>query len=159
MIVREYLIKYGRHADFRIWRELGNRDSSDEEWEEEFWRPSERRVPGLDAQVDTLAMIDNAFEQEDDATVIEERVREAVVEAFIVVDAVHADCSQSGHVERKGDVGVGEEEAFGNTIGLESEDPSFDLDALEEAMKGLYKGAKCTKLAATILLMNLCTVH
>ena len=105
-------------------------------------------------------MIDDAFEQEDDATIIEEKVKEAVVEAFTIVDVIHKDCSQSGHIECKGDIGVNEKEAFGDTISLESEeDPSFDLNTLKEAMKGLYKGAKCTKLAATILLMNLCTIH
>jgi ribosomal protein S27AE len=36
---------------------------------------------------------------------------------------------------------------------------SFDLVALEDAMKESYIGTKCTKLAATILLMNLCTIH
>ncbi len=36
---------------------------------------------------------------------------------------------------------------------------SFDPMALEDAMKELFVGAKCTKLASTILLMNLCMVH
>jgi CRISPR/Cas system-associated protein Cas7 (RAMP superfamily) len=31
--------------------------------------------------------------------------------------------------------------------------------ALEDAIIELYKGSKCTKLVATILLMNLCIVH
>jgi hypothetical protein len=30
---------------------------------------------------------------------------------------------------------------------------------LEEAIQELYEGSRSTKLAATILLMNLCTVH
>ncbi len=36
---------------------------------------------------------------------------------------------------------------------------SFDPMALEGAMKELFVGAKCTKLATTILLMNQCTIH
>jgi hypothetical protein len=36
---------------------------------------------------------------------------------------------------------------------------SFDLMVLEDAMKELYISTKCTKLAATILLMNFCTIH
>jgi len=36
---------------------------------------------------------------------------------------------------------------------------SFDLVALEDAMKESYIGTKCTKLAATILFINLCTIH
>jgi hypothetical protein len=31
--------------------------------------------------------------------------------------------------------------------------------ALEEAIKELYKGSKCTKLATTILFVNLCMMH
>jgi hypothetical protein len=55
---------------------------------------------------------------------------------------------------------VGGEQPIGKTKNAKmEEDPSFDPDALEEAMKGLYAGEKCTKLVATILLMNLCTVH
>ena len=49
MIVREHLIKYGQHADFRIWRGPGNRDSLDGKRKEELWRPSKRQVLGLDA--------------------------------------------------------------------------------------------------------------
>jgi hypothetical protein len=36
---------------------------------------------------------------------------------------------------------------------------SFDLVVLEDAITKLYKGSKCTKVAATILLMKLCTIH
>jgi hypothetical protein len=36
---------------------------------------------------------------------------------------------------------------------------NFDPSALEEAIQTLYKGARSTKLAATALLVNLCTVH
>jgi hypothetical protein len=36
---------------------------------------------------------------------------------------------------------------------------NFDPVALEDAMKELFIGVKCTKLATTILLMNLCTIH
>jgi hypothetical protein len=36
---------------------------------------------------------------------------------------------------------------------------NFDLHALEDAVSGLYMGAKSSKLTATILLLNLCSVH
>jgi hypothetical protein len=36
---------------------------------------------------------------------------------------------------------------------------NFDPSALEEAIRALYKGARSTKLAAMVLLVNLCTVH
>jgi hypothetical protein len=38
-------------------------------------------------------------------------------------------------------------------------DSNFDPQTLEDAIKPLYRGAKCTELAGTILLMNLYTVH
>ena len=38
-------------------------------------------------------------------------------------------------------------------------DHSFDPSAVVKAIRPLYQGARCTQLAATILLMNLCTVH
>jgi len=30
---------------------------------------------------------------------------------------------------------------------------------MEEAIKELYRGSKCTKLIVTLLFMNLCTMH
>jgi hypothetical protein len=38
-------------------------------------------------------------------------------------------------------------------------DANFDPHALEAAVRGLYTGAKSSTLAATILLLNLCTIH
>lgn len=37
--MREHLIHNGNDPRFRVWRSLGSRDSSDEEWEEDFRRP------------------------------------------------------------------------------------------------------------------------
>jgi hypothetical protein len=34
--IREHLIQNGRDSEFRVWRGPGNRDSSDEEWEQDF---------------------------------------------------------------------------------------------------------------------------
>jgi hypothetical protein len=34
--IKEHLIINGRHPNFRIWRVPGNKDSSYEEWKEEF---------------------------------------------------------------------------------------------------------------------------
>jgi hypothetical protein len=36
---------------------------------------------------------------------------------------------------------------------------SFDLVVLQDAIKKLFVGSKCTKLATTILLMNLCIIY
>ena len=43
--------------------------------------------------------------------------------------------------------------------GRSSDGSGFDPHILEDAMKPSYRGTKCTELAGTILLMNLCTVH
>ena len=40
-----------------------------------------------------------------------------------------------------------------------TEDATFGVEEMEEAMQPLYDGAKSMKLATTVLLMNLCTVH
>ena len=47
-MVREHLICNGRHSEFRIWRGPGDRDSSDEEWEADFWTPSAQQSAHVD---------------------------------------------------------------------------------------------------------------
>jgi hypothetical protein len=158
--IREHLIINARHPNFRIWRGPGNRDSSYEEWEEEFWRPVEPRLLELHAQVDTRGMIEDTFHHVNNPAILQERVRDVVMEAFTVADSVYDDYSQSRNSDHQWGTNVSGDEPTGEKKHAKmDEDPSFDPDALVEAMKGLYAGAKCMKLAATILLMNLCTVH
>ena len=38
-------------------------------------------------------------------------------------------------------------------------DSNFDAAVMDDSLNPLYDGARCSKLAATVLLMNLCTVH
>ncbi len=38
--VRNHFILNGREPSFKVWRGLGERDSSDEEWEAEWKRPT-----------------------------------------------------------------------------------------------------------------------
>jgi hypothetical protein len=55
---------------------------------------------------------------------------------------------------------LGVEEPVGESAKGGSDDASnFDPYMLEDAMKPLYRGAKCTELAGTILLMNVCSIH
>jgi hypothetical protein len=55
---------------------------------------------------------------------------------------------------------LGAQEPIGESAeGSTNEASNFDPHMLEDAIKPLYRGAKSTELAATILLMNLCTVH
>jgi hypothetical protein len=72
--VREHLLQNGRDSEFRVWRGPGDRNSSDKEWEQEFWRSGKERPEALDQQIDTYAIIDDRFEECDDADPIEDRV-------------------------------------------------------------------------------------
>jgi hypothetical protein len=68
-------------------------DSSDEEWEEEFWKPAPGNRVDMDAQVDTREMVHDAFECRDDPTDLEYRVKEEVLQAFTIADDLHEECS------------------------------------------------------------------
>jgi hypothetical protein len=92
--VREHLIINDCHPDFRIWRELGNRDSTDEVWEGGI------HCSGL----------------------------------------VHDDYSQSGNSDHQWDIDVsGEEPTREGEHAKIEEDPSFDPDALVEAMSKVHE--------------------
>jgi hypothetical protein len=158
--VREHLIKNGRDPRMRVWKGPGTRDSSDEEWEEEVLNPPTRDPVLIDAQVDTVDMVRDAFQVHDNSGTAEERVREEALRAFTAADIVHEECSGSlsSSDNEAPDVGSSEQQwDVDSTDGAEASD--FDPRALEEAITPLYDAARCTKLAATILLMNLCTVH
>jgi hypothetical protein len=111
-------------------------DSSDEEWEEEFWRPAPGNRVDMDAQVDTREMIHDAFECRDDPTDLEYRVREEVLQAFTTADDLHKECSQ-GQSSSGDDDGVPADigEHAGNTNPMaDTIDKFFDAEALEEAL-------------------------
>jgi hypothetical protein len=71
--VWEHLLQNGRDSEFRIRRGPGDRDSSDEEWKQEYWRPREEHPEALDQQVDTRAIIDDRFEECDDVEPVEDK--------------------------------------------------------------------------------------
>lgn len=174
--VRDHLLRHGRHPELRVWTGAGNRDSSDDDWEEEFWGPNQNRSVRVDAQVDTRGMIHNAFAVEENTVNVEDRIRQEVAQTFMVADEVHEQCNGSplhddANTAEVGEgepilqddahsVGVGEDEPIvGAVEGEIQEDVHFDPSNMEEAIQELYSASRCTKLAATILLMNLCTVH
>ena len=64
------------------------RDSSDEEWEEEFWNLSPEVANEVDATVDTRGMIAQALRPRESPPVTPERVQEEVQTAFAAVDSV-----------------------------------------------------------------------
>jgi hypothetical protein len=56
-IVKEHLIRNRRDDNFRVWRGPRSTDSSDNDWEENFWGPSAQRTGKVDVQVDTRRMV------------------------------------------------------------------------------------------------------
>jgi len=108
-------------------------------------------------------MVEDIFQQVDEPTTLEERTMEIVEEAFMVVNGLHEEADardgSNSEVEQEGNIAMEHE-----PLGEEAFDDvpcnnHFDPMALEDAITKLYKGSKGTKLAATILFMNLCTVH
>jgi hypothetical protein len=54
------------------------------------------------------------------------------------------------------DMGLGETRA---PLIANDDDISIEANYLREACQPLYNGARCTKLASILLLMNVCTIH
>ena len=145
-----------------MWRGPGTRDSSDEEWEQDFWETARPESHGLDATVDTHGMLNHALRVRppEDPPNPAKRAAEEVREAFATADSIHEEFIEVGD-----DNAVDEAESIDKQQPLDIDterdviDTNFDGGALEESLEGLYEGARSSKLAATILLMNLCTVH
>jgi hypothetical protein len=144
--VGEHLIQNGRDTRLRVWRGLGNWDSSDKEWEEEFWRPAAHNQAQMDAQVDMEGIIRDAFQDTDVTTSVEEQIREEVLSAFMVGDVVHeeynADSVKSDLPTYEDGMDDQDEETHSSKG---SEELNFDGGALEEAITALYEGAQCAK--------------
>ena len=202
--VREHLIRNGRDPHSRVWTGAGAKDSSDEEWDRQFWGEPEEEAIRVDATVDTRGMVAQAqtpapdatgssqshrqeggdtFEEADGVRPITsaqhvqnelrdggegdsgirpafsaERLQEEIRDAFDDADAIHQEWQEAGDE----DVDVLpeiDENAPRRDTAVGHEDAQFDATALEESMEHLYGGARSSKLAATVLLMNLCTVH
>jgi hypothetical protein len=158
--VREHLIRSGRDSEFRVWQGPGDRNSSDEEWEQQYWRADEDHFPPVDEQVDTRGMIHDTFEERDDPDPNDGRVQETLAEAFAVADSIHEECHSSHNWDETCiSDGVDEDMATDPGDVEQGGNAHFDPQALEDAMTSLYTGTKSSTLAATILLLNLCSVH
>jgi hypothetical protein len=150
--VKDHLIQHGREPTFRVWRGPGDRDSSDEEWEQEFKTP--RRTQGnddMDEGFEVRAMVEDVFQEIDEQEhPLEETIHEIVVDAFNVVDGLQEDANDDS-------CGEDDEEPMGD---LGNEEDNYDAPHdVEDAIQELYDGAKSSVLAATILIMILCTIH
>jgi hypothetical protein len=158
--VREHLIRNGRDDNFRVWRGPESRDTSDDDWEDNFWGPAIERTREVDVQVDTRRMVQETFQGGNDFVTLEEKVQEVASNAFVQADVLHNDYIENHFNDAANVRDISTEEPIGE-IAEEGilEGSTFDPQVLEDAIKPLYRGAKSTELAATILLMNLCTVH
>jgi hypothetical protein len=85
--VKEHLIQYGREPTFRLWRGPGDRDSSDEEWEEELRiNVVTHEDVGMDAGIEMRSMVEDAFQENDQPQrPLEETMEDIVMDAFNVV--------------------------------------------------------------------------
>lgn len=83
-----------------------------------------------------------------------------VRDAFDIGDSIHEDIMDTNH-----DDVVEEDECRDEQDPLDIDRdagdhvPNFDARALEESLEHLFEDARSCKLATTVLLMNLCTVH
>ena len=105
----------------------------------------------MDAGFEVRTMVEDAFQQIDEQPhPLEETLHEIVMDAFEVVDGL-----EDGGNEESGD--EDEEEQLAD---VDIEDDNHDATHdLEDAIQELYDGAKSSVLAATILIMTLCTIH
>ena len=155
--VKDHLINSGREPAFRVWRGPGARDSSDEEWEEEYRRPSTAHDGQFDAGLDMRGMVEDTFQQRDDPSgpgqPLESDIGNIVIEALNIVDELE------NVLDDVSDDGEDDEPMGANGSGNAEEGCNDDPRRLEEAMEELYHGARSSVLAATILIMTLCTIH
>ena len=108
----------------------------------------------MDVAVDTIGMVQQASMEEENEECSAERVEREVVDAFATADAIHESCMQEDPEDGAQSAQCGDE-----AVHAHPEEVNFDASGLTDSMQELYTGCRSSKLAATILLMNLCTIH
>jgi len=105
-------------------------------------------------------MVADAFQQANDPMALETRVIDVVEKAFKVADGLQGgnEADRNGEIKAPFD-NEGQQHLGDVEFDCGDQEHNFDPMALEDAMKELYASSKCTKLVATILLMNLCIIH
>ncbi len=105
-------------------------------------------------------MVVDAFQQVDDLMALETIVIDVVEKAFSIANGLQGgnEGDRNGEIEAPFD-SEGQQHLGDAEFDHGDQEHSFDPVALEDAMKELYVSSKCTKLVATILLMNLCIIH
>jgi hypothetical protein len=134
------------------------RDSSDDEWENSARSANLRTSVPLDSNINTRDMVDNAFIEEPLPADVEDVVHDVVTAAFELGDSVHRECMETS-VEEEGPNLTNDGDTPEDDFDAHEQTEGFDPSMLEDAIQELYAGSRTTKLAATILVMNLCTVH
>ena len=112
---------------------------------------NQRILDKLESHVDIRSMVDNAFLEESLPPNVAEIVHD-------IVTSVYEECNDSS---REGDVANLSEHGVTSCKDVEGHETSdhFHPTMLEKEIQELYKDSRSTKVAATILLMNLCIVH
>jgi hypothetical protein len=85
-------------------------------------------------------------------------VRDVVMDAFALDDSMYIECSETSLEDEGPNLTKNDGSSDEDVRGWDESD-DFDPTLLEEAIQELYDGSHSTKLAATILLMNLYMVH
>jgi hypothetical protein len=105
-------------------------------------------------------MVVDAFQQANDPMALENRAIDVVEEVFKVANGLQGGNEGDRNGEVKAPFNSEGQQHLGDAeFDRGDQEHSFDLVALEDAMKELYASFKCTKLVATILFMNLCIIH
>ena len=184
--VERHLYKHGRYADCRTWRGPDDPDSSDEEWEADFTNkilPPSSNTEQRDNDVQVRSMMQDIYQEVDAFITTEDTLNNITAAALETVDGItglnddYGEPSDanvaSGDNGGHGVGGVdtdkaehGTREQFNihagppdaNSERLEEERVK-DAKALEDAMQVLYKDPVHSKLAATIMVVNLVATH
>lgn len=85
---RKHFILNGREPSFRIWRCLGDRDSSYEEWEAEWKTPITKHNQEFGLHTNIRGMVQDPFQQVDQPNILEEKAMEVPEKAFMIFDGL-----------------------------------------------------------------------
>lgn len=163
-----HLIKDGRDPTMRVWRGPGDVDFSDEEWEAADAGPMNTTRPGkMDVGIQIRPMLQHKYQNVDDVLEVENQLNDIVMESLDTADKLlhTSDCGEGQSKFPPCDDGACGHEPDSVTGGAEARSDNSNgseevsAAALEDAVRSLYPGSASTKLAATIMITNLCAVH
>jgi hypothetical protein len=170
-IVCGHLILNGRHPLFRVWKGPGHLVDSDEEWAATSGNSTQTPMQLVDEGVHVGQVLEDLFPS---ANVEQVGMEEASLNLNLREDGVrglgmvHEVCETMeelsivpNNMVEHGDLNA-KEDTGNNDEGLivdDHDDVANEAQHLRETCQPLYKGAKSSMLAATLLLINVCMVH